>query len=153
MGESYAYNCYERIAEKHYYLAQSYFDRRLQTVVGSHNLITTQFEGKEKMNAPQNSEAGNAGTTPPTGDATGGVIPYKNAPALIAYYTGIGSLIPVLGIILGPIAFVLGILGLRKRKRQPEVKGAAHAWIGIVLGFINIVVYSGLLVSILMTAN
>ena len=28
------------------------------------------------------------------GDATGGVIPYKNVPALVAYYLGVFSLIP-----------------------------------------------------------
>ena len=89
-------------------------------------------------------------TKRPEGDATGGVIPYKNAPALIAYYTGLASIIPVLGMLLGPIAFVLGIMGLRKRKREPEVKGSVHAWIGIVLGFINIVVYTGLIAMILM---
>jgi len=77
-------------------------------------------------------------------DSTGGVIPYKNAPALFAYYTGIASIIPVFGLVLGPIALVLGILGLRKRKRQPEVKGSAHAWIGIVLGVLNILAYGAL---------
>jgi len=36
-----------------------------------------------------------------TGDATGGVIPYKNPPALIAYYCGIFSLLPILGLVFG----------------------------------------------------
>ena len=39
--------------------------------------------------------------TPPQanqGDATGGLIPYKNAPALLAYYISLLSLIPILGI-------------------------------------------------------
>jgi len=31
-------------------------------------------------------------------------------------------------------ALVLGIMGLRKRAKNPEVKGSVHAWIGIVLG-------------------
>jgi hypothetical protein len=67
-------------------------------------------------------------------DATGGIIPYKNPPALIAYYLAVFSLIPCLGLPLGLAAFVLGIVGLVKRKRQPHVKGSVHAWIGILLG-------------------
>ncbi len=65
------------------------------------------------------------------GDATGGLIPYKNGPALTAYYLGILSLVCCP---LGVVAMVLGILGLKKRAQQPEVKGSVHAWIGIVLG-------------------
>jgi hypothetical protein len=72
------------------------------------------------------------------GDATGGVIPYKNAPALIAYYTGIASMLCCFaGVPLGLVALVLGIMGLKKRAREPEVKGSVHAWIGIVLGVIS----------------
>ena len=41
------------------------------------------------------------------GDATGGIIPYKNGPALMAYYLGIFSLIPCLGLVLAIPAFVL----------------------------------------------
>ncbi|MHC4550177.1 MAG: DUF4190 domain-containing protein [Planctomycetota bacterium] len=44
-------------------------------------------------------------------DATGGVIPYKNSPALI-----------------------LGILGLKRVRQRPAVRGTVHAWIGIILG-------------------
>ena len=68
------------------------------------------------------------------GDATGGIIPYKNMPALLAYYLGLASLIPCFGFFLGIASFVLGIIGLRKRAQNPAVKGSVHAWIGIVLG-------------------
>ena len=68
------------------------------------------------------------------GDATGGVIPYKNGTALAAYYCGVFSLIPCLGAVLGPIAVVLGFLGLGYAKRYPETKGTAHAVVGIVFG-------------------
>ena len=68
------------------------------------------------------------------GDATGGVIPYKNMPALLAYYLGLASLLPFIGLLFGIPAFVLGILGLLKRAQNPAVKGSVHAWIGIVLG-------------------
>jgi len=75
---------------------------------------------------------------PGQGDATGGIIPYKNAPALISYYTGIVSLLCCIGgLPVGIVAIVLGIMGLQKRARQPEVKGSVHAWIGIVCGVIS----------------
>ncbi|MBI5760669.1 MAG: DUF4190 domain-containing protein [Planctomycetales bacterium] len=66
------------------------------------------------------------------GDATGGVIPYKNAPALIAYYCGVFSIIPCFPI--GIVALVLGIMGLKKAKQNPLVRGQVHAWIGIIVG-------------------
>ena len=68
------------------------------------------------------------------GDATGGVIPYKNPQALIAYYLGIMSGFPLVGFPLGIAAFVLGLRGLRVRRDNPRVKGAAHAWVGIGCG-------------------
>lgn len=91
--------------------------------------------GDSPYSAPQY----NAGVPPlPTnseeGDATGGVIPYKNVPALLAYYLGLFSLLPCLGLFLAIPAFVLGIMGLKKRKQNPAVKGSVHAWIGIVMG-------------------
>ncbi|MDY7010171.1 MAG: hypothetical protein SVV80_05390 [Planctomycetota bacterium] len=70
----------------------------------------------------------------PAGDATGGLIPYKNVPALVTYYLGILSLIPGVGLILGLAAFVLGIAGLVKADKHPEVKGQVHAWVGIIIG-------------------
>jgi hypothetical protein len=70
----------------------------------------------------------------PTGDATAGLIPYKNPHALTAYYLGIFSIIPTLGLVLSLPALILGIVGLKKRKANPIIKGAAHAWVGIGLG-------------------
>jgi hypothetical protein len=62
------------------------------------------------------------------------VIPYKNPPALTAYYLGLFSLFPFLGAVLGVVAVVLGIMGLRKKRETPEVKGSVHAWVGIGCG-------------------
>jgi len=67
-------------------------------------------------------------------DATGGVIPYKNSSALIGYYCGVFSLIPFLGLLLGPIALVLGIMGWKAYRREPHRRGQAHAWVAIILG-------------------
>ena len=75
------------------------------------------------------------------GDATGGVIPYKNKCALIAYYLGIASIIPCLGFFLGIPAFILGIIGLINKNKNPAIKGTAHAMIGIIVGGGSVLVH------------
>lgn len=82
------------------------------------------------------------------GDATGGLIPYKNPHALFAYYTAIASLFPCVGALLGIVAFVLGIIGLKKRKNNPAIKGSVHAWIGIILGGLMAVVWTVLILLV-----
>lgn len=67
-------------------------------------------------------------------DATGGVIPYKNPYALTSYYLAVFSLIPCIGLVLGIPAIVLGVIGLKKHKQNPQIHGTAHAWVGIILG-------------------
>jgi len=67
-------------------------------------------------------------------DALSAIIPYRNVPALIAYYLGVFSIIPCLGIVLGIAAFVLGLVGLKKARENPSAKGKVHAWIGIIAG-------------------
>jgi hypothetical protein len=62
------------------------------------------------------------------------VIPYKNPKALIAYYLGVFSLIPCVGIPLGIAAVILGILGLKFAAANPTARGKVHAWVGIILG-------------------
>ncbi len=79
------------------------------------------------------------------GDATGGLIPYKNVPALMAYYCGVFSIIPFFPI--GIAAFVLGIIGLKRRKRNPVIRGAAHAWIGIIIGGLFGLIWTALTVA------
>ncbi len=79
------------------------------------------------------------------GDATGGLIPYKNSQALIAYYLGLFSLFPILGFFLAVPAVILGIRGLAARRRNPVIKGSVHAWIGIIVGGICMVVWGVIL--------
>ncbi len=83
------------------------------------------------------------------GDATGGVIPYKNPHALIAYYLGIVSLLPVIGVPFGVASVTLGCMGLSRRKRNPVIKGSAHAWIGIILGSLSLLCGAGIVVAII----
>lgn len=77
----------------------------------------------------------------PQGDATGGLIPYKNPPALMAYYAGVFSVIPFFGFFIAIAAVWLGIVGLKRRKQQPIIRGSVHAWIGIIVGSISIAVH------------
>src|SRR5262245_48198135 len=80
------------------------------------------------------ASCGKPGLDPAAGDrdATGGIIPYKNSAALIAYYCGVFSVIPCFPI--GLVGLVLGIKGLRYANEHPAAKGKVHAWIGIVAG-------------------
>ncbi len=77
-------------------------------------------------------------------DSTGGIIPYKNPHALIAYYLGLFSLFPILGFFLAVPAFILGVIGLRNRNRNPKIRGSAHAWIGIVMGALMTLLWGGM---------
>ena len=87
----------------------------------------------------------------PAGGGDGGdetvatIIPYKNASALLAYYLGLFSCIPYLGLPMAVVALVLGVKGLKAVRRDPKAHGTAHAWVGLVCGTI------GLLFNLLMT--
>jgi hypothetical protein len=72
------------------------------------------------------------------------LIPYKNGKALAAYYCGVFSLVPCLGNLLGPVAIVLGLMGLRYAREHPTAKGTGHAITGLVLGSITSLLYWGM---------
>ena len=71
-------------------------------------------------------------------DSTGGLIPYKNVPALVGYYMGVFGLASLCLIGFGALwsipTVVLGVIGLKRVKANPQIRGTAHAWIAIVLG-------------------
>jgi len=79
-------------------------------------------------------------------DGMSTLIPYKNSKALAAYYCGVFALIPCVGMILGPIALIFGILGLKYVKRRPDAHGTGHAWAGIILGSLVILGHLGVIV-------
>lgn len=83
----------------------------------------------------------------PTTEAVSTIIPYKNARALTAYYLGVFSLIPCAGLLLGPAAFVLGILGLRYVQANPTAKGTGHAIAGIILGGLSTLGHVGIIIA------
>jgi len=69
---------------------------------------------------------------PPQITATDRLIPMKNPKALAAYYCGVFAI--ACGVVLGPIAIVLGVLGVREAKTLQV--GKTHAIVGIVGGSI-----------------
>ena len=62
------------------------------------------------------------------------VIPLRNVPALFAWYLGVFSLIPFLGIPLGIAAVILGVIGLLKARQSSVKVGFWHSVLGILLG-------------------
>jgi len=81
----------------------------------------------------------------PEADTTGGLIPYRNPAALVAYYLGVFSAVPFVGLPLGLAAVILGVRGLRARKKNPAVRGGIHAGIGIGCGCLFALLWGGLL--------
>ena len=90
-----------------------------------------------------------SGLATPKGDSgVSTLIPYKNTSALIAYYLGVFCIIcpPILSI----PTLILGIKGLRNARENPEAKGTAHAWIGILSGsfFLILSIVVGVMIAI-----
>ena len=86
---------------------------------------------------PQAQQMASAAATDTQGDATGGLIPYKNKCALIGYYVSyVGIFVPVIG---GIASVVLGIMGLIAKKKNPAVSGTFHAIWAIVVGIGTVV--------------
>jgi hypothetical protein len=94
-----------------------------------------------------------SGLPEPGGDETvATLIPFRNMPALVGYYVSIASLIPAAGLVAGPAAVALGVVGYRKSRQQPRIKGAVHAWVAIVVGTLTSVANWGLVIMLLVLA-
>ena len=81
------------------------------------------------------------------------LIPYKNPLALVAYYVGVFAVIPFTGLLLGPAALVLGIMGIRYRNKHPTAGGLGHAITGVVLGSLTTLANWGLALLMLVGAG
>jgi hypothetical protein len=71
-------------------------------------------------------------------------IPFNNPPACVAYVCGLVGLIPVFGLVLGPLACLFGVFGLRKLRHDPSLRGRGHSlivgvWLGSAEFVINVV--------------
>ncbi len=76
-------------------------------------------------------------------------IPYRNPLGLTAYYLGVFSFIPCLGLFLGPASLIVGILGVRYRNRNPTAGGLGHAISGIVMGSLTSLANWGVVIVVL----
>ena len=56
---------------------------------------------------------------------------------LCSYYMGVFSVLPVAGILLGPVAVVTGIYGLLQRSKKNEDSGLWMGRVGIVVGMLG----------------
>jgi hypothetical protein len=65
------------------------------------------------------------------------LVPTKNQQALMGYYFAVFSVVPVIGLGLGPIAIWQGIRGLGAIKENPELPGKTHGIVAITLGSIT----------------
>jgi hypothetical protein len=90
----------------------------------------------------------------------GYVIPYKNGPALAAYYIGVLCLllcfVPGLSLLSGTAAVIFGFMGMSRAGKNPEAHGRGHAITGIILGFVQILSAcgsAGILIAILMSGR
>ena len=88
---------------------------------------------------------------PPQNTVVDHIIPTKNPLALTGYYVGVFSLIPCAGLVLGPAAVILGILGIRARRQHPGIPGQGHAITAVVLGVITTAANWGLVAYPLLT--
>jgi hypothetical protein len=89
----------------------------------------------------------------PAATALDAIIP-TNPLAALSCWIGIGSVVLCgFGVLLGPIAIVLGWLGLKKWKMQESSYGATtskvRAWIGITTGILGFLVSVGFFVLVL----
>jgi hypothetical protein len=71
------------------------------------------------------------------------IIPTSNPSALKGYYIGLFSIMPVLGLIMGPAGIWLGVRGLRAIRETPGLPGKGHAITAIVGGILGCVVNYG----------
>jgi len=111
------------------------------------NITTLEEVEDDEDEAPRPRKIARNIRRDPTEEAVSTIIPYKNVRALTAYYLGVFSLIPCAGLLLGPAAFVLGILGLRYLKVNPTAKGTGHAIAGIVLGSLTTLANWGIAIA------
>lgn len=67
----------------------------------------------------------------------GSFTPWKNPAAVYAYAVALAALVPFLGLVLGPIAVLLGVTGLIHRRLRPKIHGTNFAVAAIILGTLN----------------
>lgn len=67
----------------------------------------------------------------------GDTTPYKNMSALYGFRLGVIGLVPVLGLILGPLAIVFSAIAIYRYRRDNSVGGYSQSHAGLVLGLLD----------------
>jgi len=65
------------------------------------------------------------------------MIPTENPDALVSYYVGLFSILPLFGLFMGPFAIWKGRSAKALAKERPEVAGKTHAAVGIGCGLVG----------------
>ena len=76
-----------------------------------------------------------------TADVFETLVPTRNQHALMGYYFAVFSVIPMIGLGLGPIAIWNGIRGLGAIKEKPELPGKTHGVVAVTLGSITTIAH------------
>jgi hypothetical protein len=69
--------------------------------------------------------------------------PPVNPPALVAYRLASVGLVPVLGLVAGPLAFMAGCAGLCRARCDPQARGRPYALTGVILGLTELLTNAG----------
>ena len=85
---------------------------------------------------------------PKSNQAMEHVLPTRNQPALLGYYYAIFGLLPVIGLVLAPVAIAYGIIGLDRGNRLPRNIGYGHALFATVAGIVGAIISYGMLVAV-----
>ncbi len=88
------------------------------------------------MSQPSSSRRRDAKNRP---DAFVEVTPWTNAVAVYGYRCAVYGIIPIVGLVLGPLAFIGGLIGRYRYFADPSVEGRSQARAAIVLGAIETV--------------
>jgi hypothetical protein len=70
-------------------------------------------------------------------------LPLTNPRARYAYISALVGLVPVLGLVMGPVAMLFGWLGVRYAKGLPNKDGLGHSVVSIILGFLEFAAAAG----------
>ena len=69
------------------------------------------------------------------------ILPKNNPYALWAYYCGVFSFTPVLGIPLSVVAIATGFMGIHRTRTDAQAKGVLHSSGGLLLGLLGLVLH------------
>ena len=71
---------------------------------------------------------------------------------LLSYYCGVFSLLPLVGIILGPLAVVLALLGLRSLRNRNKKTGLWIGRVGFLMGIVAFGINSYIIYSVIFSS-